>query len=137
MSEPFPAHPRVTETLAIVDSALAQYDRHIEAVRQSSTTRADATKTVAVTLNHYGWLVDAWIKPGTCAVGAAVLNARLREALAAANADAFQAQQALADRHGMEVEDIIRTLQEVVRKYEQPALAEAPRAVEEEDEDRW
>jgi hypothetical protein len=135
-TEAFPPHPRVTETMAIVESALAQYDRRIEAVQQISTTRTDATKTVAVTVNHWRWLTDVWIAPGTRAVGAAVLNARLREALASANADALQTQLDLAARHKLQWADVMRSLQELTAKYEHPAAPPA-QSSDQEDDGSW
>jgi hypothetical protein len=131
--EAFPPHPRVTETMAIVDSALAQYDRHLQAVNQTSTTATDSTKTVAVTLNQHRWLTGVWIAPGVRAAGAAVLHARLREALESANTDALQNQLDLADKHQLQVADIMRSLQDLTAKYDHPAPPPAPPP----DDDRW
>ena len=135
MTEPFPPHPRVTETMAVVNHALEQYDRLIEAYNTNSTTGTDATKTVAVTVNHFRWLTDVWIAPGTRSVGAAELNARIREALNNANTLAQQSADAVAADHQLELNGVLDSLRAVVAKYEgspQTAPAAAPVT-----NDRW
>lgn len=123
MTQPFPTHPRVVETMAIVDHAIEQFDRLIEAQQNNSTTASDATKTVFVTVNHFRWLTDVWIAPGaTRALNAQQMSARLREAVANANSLAQRSADAITADHEPQFKAVQDALHAVVAKYD-PAAA--------------
>lgn len=118
MTEPFPTHPRVVETMAVIGHALEQYDRVIEAQKNNSTTASDATKTVFVTVNHYRWLTDVWIAPGTTrSLNAPQMSARLREAVQNANELAQRSADALTADHQLQFEAVHASLRAVEAKY--------------------
>lgn len=118
MTEPFPTHPRVVETMAVIGHALEQYDRVIEAQKNNSTTASDATKTVYVTVNHYRWLTDVWIAPGTTrSLNAPQMSARLREAVQNANELAQRSADALTADHQLQFEAVHASLRAVEAKY--------------------
>ncbi|BBX30678.1 MULTISPECIES: hypothetical protein [Mycolicibacterium] len=127
----FPQHPRVTETMDLINHAMALYDRLIEAQNTNSTTATDSTKTVAVTVNHFRWLTGVWIAPGTRTIGAAAFNKRLAEALANANALAQESADAIEAEHTRELDIAQRKVEEMVARYEgaPPSAVSAPVAL--------
>lgn len=126
MTEPFPPHPRVLETMAVVGHAIEQFDRLIEAQKNNSTTASDATKTVYVTVNHFRWLTNVWIAPGTTrALNAPQLSARVREAVQNANELAQRSADALSADHQLQFEAVHESLRAVEAKYA-PAGPAAP-----------
>lgn len=138
MSDQFPQHPRVTETLAIVSSAIADLERKSEAVMSSKTTCMDATETVAITLNPYRWLTEVWIKPGTSNIGAAALNERLNEALSAANADWELKRQVVNENYDRNLANIYRELSAMKDKYDNNPTSRSTHDNDDEDgTDRW
>ncbi|TEA09171.1 YbaB/EbfC family nucleoid-associated protein [Mycobacteroides salmoniphilum] len=81
----FPPHPLVGVFTALADRMVEQFDRKQELLEKTAITMADSTSTVAATVNHCGWLTGLWIKQGTLRVGVQALEARINEAIAAAN----------------------------------------------------
>jgi len=104
--------------MAVIGHALEQYDRVIEAQKNNSTTASDATKTVYVTVNHYRWLTDVWIAPGTTrSLNAPQMSARLREAVQNANELAQRSADALTADHQLQFEAVHASLRAVEAKY--------------------
>ncbi len=137
MTDPFPQHPRVTETLAIVSSAIADLERKSEAVMSSTTTCMDTTETVAITLNPYRWLTEVWIKPGTSKIGAAALNERLNEALTAANADWELKRQVVNENFDRNLANIYRELGAMKDKYDNNPHSGSASDNDDDGTDRW
>lgn len=137
MTEPFPTHPRVIETMAVIGHALEHYDRLIEAQKNNSTTASDATKTVFVTVNHYRWLTDVWIAPGTTrSLNAPQMSARVREAVQNANELAQRSADALTADHRLQFQAVHESLRAVEAKYGQSKPDRGPDPGQS-DGDRW
>ncbi|WP_255802018.1 hypothetical protein [Mycobacteroides abscessus] len=136
----YPHHPLVTELLGLAAEGDAQHDRYHDMVAKTTTTAKDATETVAVTVNTWGWWVGLWFSPGLLQKGATEVSNRINDALRRANALAQQTAATLAQDHQRELDAINLRATALLEKLAisdpaAPVSAEPLAAAA--DDDRW